>query len=326
VEQKNILLFKNPTEKMTATYHANGEDIWVIAHEWNNSVFRSYLVTPQGIDSAAVIKTSVGVRHDPNASGIENTAGQMKISPDGKRLAVAVSLLGLQVHDFNNSTGVVSNSTTLYGTNACDEKEFYGVEFSPNSNILYFNLISVCATDDFVYIFQYDIENKSTKEIFKSASFNYPYGDLQLAPDGKIYVVNAFNKWLNVIERPNNVGSACNFMPNAIDLSPGTNKLGLPSFFASYFLFKDPQVEMPNVFTPDGDAYNPRFVPMRYEDVQSGTLTIINRWGEQVFFTDRPKEGWDGGGYATGTYYWSLTYYGKSGKAGTQRGWVQLVR
>ena len=41
VTVKNILLFRNTTEKVTAVHHANGMDIWVVAHEWGNNIFRS---------------------------------------------------------------------------------------------------------------------------------------------------------------------------------------------------------------------------------------------------------------------------------------------
>jgi hypothetical protein len=57
-----------------------------------------------------------------NTNGILSTIGQMKISPDGKKLALAVygasvpstmGLGGFQLFDFDASTGVISNSLIL---------------------------------------------------------------------------------------------------------------------------------------------------------------------------------------------------------------------
>ncbi len=54
-------------------------------------------------------------------------------------------------------------------------------------------------------------------------------------------------------------------------------------------------VYAPNAFTPDGDGRNDLFRlygndidPLHFE------LAVFNRWGEQVFLTTNPQEGWDG--------------------------------
>lgn len=97
-------------------------------------------------------------------------------------------------------------------------------------------------------------------------------------------------------------------------------------FWMLCFLFPDPVVEMPNVFTPNGDTFNEQFVPIHFENINSASLTIVNRWGEQVFYTEKIEEGWSGTNSSTGTYYWFLNYYGKNGNQGSQKSWVQLIR
>jgi hypothetical protein len=91
---KNILLYKQTTEKITAVHHRNGQDIWVVMHEWGSNCFRSYLVTEAGIELTPVV-SCVGAVHQgggPLPSANYNAIGQMKISPDG-------SLLGLVLAD-----------------------------------------------------------------------------------------------------------------------------------------------------------------------------------------------------------------------------------
>ncbi len=59
-------------------------------------------------------------------------------------------------------------------------------------------------------------------------------GQLQLGPDGKIYITSNFRNYLSVIHQPNLVGAACQYEPQAI-ATPRECLLGLPTFPASYY-------------------------------------------------------------------------------------------
>ena len=51
----------------------------------------------------------------------------------------------------------------------------------------------------------------------------------------------------------------------------------------------------PNAFTPDGDGNNDIFSAIGLtNDVSVYHLVIFNRWGQQVFETSNPNDGWDG--------------------------------
>jgi gliding motility-associated-like protein len=52
-------------------------------------------------------------------------------------------------------------------------------------------------------------------------------------------------------------------------------------------------LEIPNVFTPNGDGVNDVF-HTRNVNLTSYSLNIFNRWGESVFKTDDVSKGWDG--------------------------------
>ena len=55
------------------------------------------------------------------------------------------------------------------------------------------------------------------------------------------------------------------------------------------------QVFIPNSFTPDGDGINDVFRPVVNRALEGEyTLEIYNRWGELVFETKDPDQGWDG--------------------------------
>ena len=59
------------------------------------------------------------------------------------------------------------------------------------------------------------------------------------------------------------------------------------------FICDEPFVFMPTAFSPNGDGQND-VLRLRGEAIAEMQLVIFNRWGEKVFETDNPVEGWDG--------------------------------
>ncbi|MFM7106262.1 MAG: gliding motility-associated C-terminal domain-containing protein [Flavobacteriales bacterium] len=86
----------------------------------------------------------------------------------------------------------------------------------------------------------------------------------------------------------------------------------------------DGTVTLPNIFTPNGDGDNDRFIPL--EDYPGDwKLTIFNRWGLEIFTTENLFQGWSGEGFPDGTYYWILQP--RNGQLGTAKsGYVSLVK
>lgn len=55
-----------------------------------------------------------------------------------------------------------------------------------------------------------------------------------------------------------------------------------------------PIYELPNVFTPNGDADNPLFIPRKIRFVNEVDFKVFNRWGGMVYQTNNPQLNWDG--------------------------------
>lgn len=219
---KNVLIYQGyVSEKQTATYHQNGTDIWVVAHTQNE--FHAHLLSPTGLNPTPVVSV-VGPVHS-------NLYGQMKISPQGNRIALGTyaGVTDVSLYDFDKITGQVSNNMELTnGITQC-----YGLEFSPNGRWLY------CSMNSAVYtICQYDLSLTNVAAIQASQtiignSLAEP-GGMQLGPDGKIYCTQYFNNYLGVINSPNQQGVLCDFDSAAINLGTGSCGLGLPGMISKF--------------------------------------------------------------------------------------------
>lgn len=224
---KNTVLHSPTTEKITAVKHQNDVDWWVLTHEWGNNNFVAYKVTSTGVQNGIVSAQGITINGDTY-----NSVGTMKFSPNGEKIAIANSYdnNSVQLLDFNDLTGEVNNPTTLTGYNG--SSGVYGVEFSPNSKILY-------VSDTGGNLYQYNLDLPTESDIINSKTLIQNgvtgIGALQIAPDGKIYAAKLNRNKLPVIKNPNIFGIGCNFEDDYLDLAGRRSKLGLPPFIQSFF-------------------------------------------------------------------------------------------
>jgi gliding motility-associated-like protein len=89
-------------------------------------------------------------------------------------------------------------------------------------------------------------------------------------------------------------------------------------------------VYFPNAFTPNHDGANDLFRPLVNGQLKEFELFIYNRWGELIFITKDPANGWDGsckgGALPTGTYVWFCRYQFAENPPAEQKGTVLLIR
>jgi len=89
-------------------------------------------------------------------------------------------------------------------------------------------------------------------------------------------------------------------------------------------------VFFPNAFTPNGDGLNDSFRPLG-PPLSQFTLTIFNRWGQEVFTTNDQEEGWDGTSRGkpcpAGEYSYIATFrFYENGTGGKIHGNFMLIR
>ena len=87
---------------------------------------------------------------------------------------------------------------------------------------------------------------------------------------------------------------------------------------------------VPNAFSPNGDGHNDLFRIKNPQLVRTFALSIFDRWGDKVFETADPYQGWDGS-YRNrpaqiGTYVWTINYTDILGRNQSFHGTLILVR
>jgi gliding motility-associated-like protein len=224
---KNVALCSPVTEKVTAIKHCNNNDVWVITHLSSSNAFYAYLVTNTGLNTTPII-SNVGTVH----TGGSNDIGYMKASPDGMRIGLAVRYQQLvELLDFDNNTGVVSNPITL----STSINHSYGIEFSPDGTKLY----ATNGLSSANQIWQWDVSSGVAATMIAS---QYLVGTpstgcmaaIQMGPDSLLYFGNYGYDYMGCIANPNAAGVACGYNVNAVSLAGRNCQLGLPTFVQRY--------------------------------------------------------------------------------------------
>jgi hypothetical protein len=270
-EEKNVFILDSVTEKLTAVRHQNGVDYWIIVHKHGSSAFYAYQLSAAGLSASPVI-SSIGSVHDCNRVpancpggvliGIASSAGQMKASPNGKKLALVTTnnrYIYRELFDFDKSTGLLSNFINL--NPFPDSLDFnYGTSFSPDNTKLYMTKTKFVGMST---ISQYDLEagggnpasTRASEVVLQNISTSPRYSNqaMQLGPDGKIYVSHQ-QDYLGVIHEPNKKGTSCNYVEEGFAISP--SRFGLPSvvdaFDYSNTVFPVPRTSLRDTFICNG--------------------------------------------------------------------------
>lgn len=241
VTVKNILLRPRVTEKLAATYNPSDDtvNLLVFGKNINNDIapfdtFFIYKIGQNGFTGGTVSSVQV-----PSAG----TNGPLKISPNNKYIAIAdYEGTAIQIYDFDINSSTITLKDQFETFIPFATLNIYGLEFSQDSNILYF-----CSSN---ILLKYSIEPTEGfgRRQMVGSSYNHQYGNLQLARNGKIYVATydeyTGSNQLGVINNPNEFAEMSfdtipsgpdesNFIELSQDLGTGSSQMGLPIFLAS---------------------------------------------------------------------------------------------
>ena len=279
VVNKNLVIFDSTEEKLTAILHANGHDIWVIIHEPGNNNFHSYLITQDGISPFPVISSIGSVPYD-NFSKI----GYIKSSHAGNMIAMSNFDGIIEVFDFDRQTGIISNRMVIDSSD--DYYGAYGLEFSPDDNLLY---ASVMSAHNQSRLYQFDLNAGNIEQSVTTVGFreqSNEFGALLLGPDRKIYIACYNNSSLAVINEPDIPGKDCEFNDLAVPLGGRYCMWGLPNNVPGLYLNKN-STNNSKMHDISGILLSPNpiseFFNVNYELRNSGhvSLTIYDMLGNK---------------------------------------------
>lgn len=134
--------------------------------------------------------------------------------------------------------------------------------------------------------------------------FGYIQGELQMGP-APCFDSETFSTALFIILNE----ESCTDESDTIELNIE---------FKEYFS----EVDMPNVFTPNGDGINDFFYPIQLpKKCQFSSIRVYNRWGIEVYRNDETDFRWDGGNLPSGDYFYQLIF-----EEARYKGIVKLLR
>ena len=224
--EKNILLRRSTSEKLTVVQHSNGTDYWVITRSKFGNDYYIYLIDNNGINPTSV-QSSIGL----NVSFNSDSVGTAKISPDGSKLAICYASTNvIEIMDFDRSTGLLNNLIQISYPNFGTGGITYALEFSPNMRFLF-------VSRTYGGLFRFDLSSPNSVSISTSIQEVLPdrnlpnlysVGALQLRDDGKIYIAQAEHSYLGIINSPDDQFNSLAYNVDGVSLGGRRSAIGLP--------------------------------------------------------------------------------------------------
>ncbi len=253
----------------------------------------------------------------------------------------------LNLTTFNNEGFVssIDNGFLIRNTNQMDAyifpvgssdgvRRYRPVEISPNTNLSQVYAVRMnnySAMDDGYQLSQHESIIDEVNPLFYHSIENL-FGDVQ--PDLKIYFVPSKDKdwgsianWHNADQEWKDIGNTDKSNGNNFSaiLKTDWNATDNNAYVLvnTSFPFK-----IPNVFTPNNDGENDLYF-VTSTGLEDYNLLILNRWGNVVFETSDPEEGWDGtingNPCSEGVYFYKLTAKQNNNEI-KKHGFLTLVR
>ncbi len=211
VTTRGHFLGRNTSKVITAVKHKFSNSYWLITHsnlfpEQNS--FLTYKITANGISAATT--SFIG---KPGG----RTYGVLVSNHKGDKLALTDNNASdgeAQLFDFDKECGIISNAQALHKENSWGGAS-YGAAFSPDDSKLY---ISYWFTE--CQLVQYSGPTYNNWGLVTTNNRNFC--DLQLAPDGKLYIsINYLGQPttdISVLHNPNDALTSVNYQPKFLDL------------------------------------------------------------------------------------------------------------
>jgi hypothetical protein len=211
--KEKTILKGNLSFSLTACKHGNGQDWWIAAQDYRGN--RVYVLR--------ATKDNIVLQDSSVTYKVRDLYFGSAFSPDGKYYAITGSDSGVSLFKFNRCLGKMEFYKYIKRNKQDSTPLYSSVGFSPNSRFLY-SIVGY-------RLYQYDVEamNDSLDQVKLNPTDTSPYYQIQQAIDNKLYISSGNGeKYLHVIETPNEKGKACNLKIEGLKLK--TWNRGIPHF------------------------------------------------------------------------------------------------
>jgi hypothetical protein len=215
--QKKQFVHDSILPALTGTRDADGNGYWLITHHRHRKIIYAFHITAKGIEKPIISEYEKG-RIGPFFTG------SIKASPDGNKICLTGHLTtptiprvlsnGIaRLFTFDKKTGKIINNQFLEQVQS--DKLFQFSSFSPDNTKLYLSSYIKGNPEQFL-LEQYDVSFQDSSAVQASRyEVSYQkalYFDLQLGPDGKLYVCQEsdYTYW-GIIDNPNIRGKDCSY-------------------------------------------------------------------------------------------------------------------
>lgn len=228
---KNTLVYTGLGEQLAAARVRYNNGYWIMTHKRVTDEFVAFRIDTNGIIHSPVISHAGSGHHATPSRSYNGNIGQLKFERKlYSKMAVAIyGQYKIEIFNFNNETGKVTHFLSIP-----TPAQPYGIEFSDLSDKLYYSLERG--------VYQLDMTQPATDLQLSVQPIGYsypghPFGDLQAAPDGRVYTAVDNASWISAFTTP--VGTEIStfldtasllFSPSGI---PTTCHKGLPCVFTT---------------------------------------------------------------------------------------------
>jgi hypothetical protein len=236
ISRDNTTINEEMNEKISACKHANGRDWWIITSATVNDHFNIFLLDPTGFNLHH--QQTIG---PPTTNGFY---GSSVFTRDGSKfISLSLSTSSINIFDFDRCSGQLSNYRQAGENSFSQANAYFCLGVSPNGKYIY----TSSPYSQHKKVYQFDISSSnplSTKTqlihyLDTGLSENMQMGNMELAPDGKIYIArgnpyipnasNAFTQTLDAIVYPDSGGTSCSYTPYYLNLGGNYSAVGLPN-------------------------------------------------------------------------------------------------
>lgn len=250
---KNKILFDSINvihSYLSAIQHENKRDWWLFQPLEEDSLFLTYLISPDGIQRQENQNT-----HFKTTRDFTSASGTLRFNNRGTQMALYNYFDGLHLYDFDRASGKLSNHQKVNIIDSIDYNRvnFSGIEYSPSDQFIY-----LASEETLHQVDLYATQGISVRLVktYDGTLDPFPsvYSHMALGPDCRIYICpqSGTNSY-HVINKPDQLD--CDFVPNGI-------KLPLPSGAGSW----------PN---------HPRY---RVDEMKKCDPSIVSVFGDDVYF------------------------------------------